>query len=994
MKLVKTTRLVFAEGRTERVYEVDLCEVGPAQFVVNFRYGKRGAALKDGTKTVAPVKEVDANKVFDKLVQQQVEKGYAPEGAPRPAPVVQAVAARPRAVADESRQRTRVLEHLREAIRTKKATAITRLVWRVGELRIREAEPMLLDLLANRTNDLRDYCILFALGRMGSAASMDALGRIFGDRAAPPMIRRIATLALQELSDEPTRLEFAAHLAQSLPPPLKDVGDDPVSFALRVAAFLAASPPEAFAVVETLYMMNTPVVRPAVLAQMSTVDFDVPYWQTVRHVFKAAEYRRDAEVFGLVAWRFEKVRAKFSSRNWSYRGRQQQPRAYGARTRRYLRRRAWRTMRRAGEIGDPDFVKLAVGALLPFTDLDGGEEGRSWNGYWSFNWLLHAHDPGYRASPNGTVFRREATRRVVTARTEAFPALWDARPEGLMHLLVESQASRVAEFAARTIRHNPTFLGRLDDDDVIVLLGRPYVAVAMLGFELAQARHDRARPNLALLVALALCLHAPAREQAFGWLDEQRTLLVADTNQLAALVVAAHADTREYARRVLRATPVPAAGHLLARVIARMLALGSTPEDDACARDVTLTLTSTMSAQLVNIGPQVVADLLAHPLAGVQELGAELLLRSGGEVSDEAMVAILHSVHANVRAVGMRLIAEMSDEVLSRMELLLVRLTTDRNADLRGASRPLVARVAGAYPASGETIARGLLEALLRRKLPEDAPSHVLLVLREDLMDVIAQLDVNEVWRLLQSQSPHAQELGGLLLQRMKPETLTLDQIVRLASHDILAVRQAAWSALERGVDRVKASMAEAARVLDAKPEDSRVWARDFFRTLGAEAFTAEVLVTILDSVREDVQAFGRELTTQYFREEDGPALMAKLSEHPSTAVQLYTTNYLTRFAKDAPGRLEQMMPYFTSVLSRVNRGRIAKQRVLAFLEEEGAKNPESATAVIGVLHRVSATMAVELRASAIGSMMAIHRAQPGVPVPFRIKSPQLRAGV
>ena len=270
----------------------------------------------------------------------------------------------------------------------------------------------------------------------------------------------------------------------------------------------------------------------------------------------------------------------------------------------------------------------------------------------------------------------------------------------------------------------------------------------------------------------------------------------------------------------------------------------------------------------------------------------------------------------------------------------------------------------------------------------------MLLVLREDLMDVIAQLDVNEVWRLLQSQSPHAQELGGLLLQRMKPETLTLDQIVRLASHDILAVRQAAWSALERGVDRVKASMAEAARVLDAKPEDSRVWARDFFRTLGAEAFTAEVLVTILDSVREDVQAFGRELTTQYFREEDGPALMAKLSEHPSTAVQLYTTNYLTRFAKDAPGRLEQMMPYFTSVLSRVNRGRIAKQRVLAFLEEEGAKNPESATAVIGVLHRVSATMAVELRASAIGSMMAIHRAQPGVPVPFRIKSPQLRAGV
>ena len=153
------------------------------------------------------------------------------------------------------------------------------------------------------------------------------------------------------------------------------------------------------------------------------------------------------------------------------------------------------------------------------------------------------------------------------------------------------------------------------------------------------------------------------------------------------------------------------------------------------------------------------------------------------------------------------------------------------------------------------------------------------------------------------------------------------------------------------------------------------------------------MLVTILDSVREDVQAFGRELTTKYFRDEDGPALMAKLAEHPSTAVQLYTTNYLTRFAKDAPGKLEAMLPYFTSVLSRVNRGRVAKQRVLGFLESEGVKNPESARAVISVLHRVSATMAVELLAAAIGSMMAIKNAQPSVEVPFKIKRPELRAG-
>ena len=1008
MKLIKTTKLIFAEGKTQRVYEVDLCEVGPKQFVVNFRYGKVGAALKDGSKTVAPVGEAEANKVFDKLVQQQIEKGYAPEGAPRPAPVVvpvQASASRPRAAGEppgESRQRARLLELLRTAARTKREPALSRLIWRAGELRLREAEPILLDLLARRTNDMRDYCIAFALGRFGGApgsseAASEALGRIFADRATPAHIRRMATLALQELSDEPTRLEFAGHLAQSLPAQLQNVGDDPEKFAARLDDYLAASKPEAFSVVETLYMMNTPIVRPAVLAQLAKVDFETPYWQTVRHVFKAAEYRRDARVYGLIAHRFEKVRAKFGSHNYSYRYARpnQPPRAYGGRTRRYLRRRAWRTMRRAGELGDLDYVKLAVGVLLAFTDQD-GEDPRAWQRYWSFNWILHAHNPEYSASPNGTVFRTQRTRAPVPAREEAFPALWDQRPEGLMHLLAESQCRLVAEFAAKIIRANPTFLSQLEDDDLLILLSRPYEAVAALGFELAQKRYDRNNPNLSLLVGLAQCAYTPARTQAFTWLDEQRTRLIMETGPLAELVLSPHLDTRDFARRVLRATPVPNAGHLIARVVTAMLALANTPADDARARDATLTLTSTMATYLGAVGQPVIRDLLAHPLSGVQELGAELLLRAGaasGTISDEAMVAILHSEHANVRAVGMRLLAEMPDPVLARMELLLVRLTTDKNADLRGASRPLVVRIARAFPVAGETIARALIEALLRRKLPEDAPAHVLAVLREDLLDHVAALDVNEVWRLLQSQSPHAQELGGILLQRMDASALGLDRIVKLASHEILSVRQAAWSSFERGVDRVKNDMAEASRILDATWEDSRAWARDFFRIkLGAEVFTADVLVTILDSVREDVQAFGRELTTKYFREEDGPALMAKLAEHPSTAVQLYTTNYLTRFAKDAPGRLEEMMPYFTSVLSRVNRGRIAKQRVLAFLEQEGVKNPESAKAVISVLHRASATMAVELRAAAIGTMVAIHHAQPAVPVPFRIKAPELRA--
>src|SRR4051794_32129201 len=76
MKLLNHVRLEFREGTSDKVYEVDLCEVGPGQFVVNFRYGRRGSALRDGSKTPAPVAQAQAQQIFDALVAEKRGKGY------------------------------------------------------------------------------------------------------------------------------------------------------------------------------------------------------------------------------------------------------------------------------------------------------------------------------------------------------------------------------------------------------------------------------------------------------------------------------------------------------------------------------------------------------------------------------------------------------------------------------------------------------------------------------------------------------------------------------------------------------------------------------------------------------------------------------------------------------------------------------------------------------------------------------------------------------
>ena len=82
MKLIEQVTLLFQEGKSDKVYEVDLLEVGAGQYVVNFRYGRRGTALKDGTKTPTPVSMAEARKAFDKLVQSKLDTGYVRAGHP------------------------------------------------------------------------------------------------------------------------------------------------------------------------------------------------------------------------------------------------------------------------------------------------------------------------------------------------------------------------------------------------------------------------------------------------------------------------------------------------------------------------------------------------------------------------------------------------------------------------------------------------------------------------------------------------------------------------------------------------------------------------------------------------------------------------------------------------------------------------------------------------------------------------------------------------
>jgi bifunctional non-homologous end joining protein LigD len=71
--------LFFQEGGSDKEYHIQLVGLGDGTYVVNFQFGRRGSKLNSGTKTVEPVPLDKAQKVYNSLKREKMNKGYEPD---------------------------------------------------------------------------------------------------------------------------------------------------------------------------------------------------------------------------------------------------------------------------------------------------------------------------------------------------------------------------------------------------------------------------------------------------------------------------------------------------------------------------------------------------------------------------------------------------------------------------------------------------------------------------------------------------------------------------------------------------------------------------------------------------------------------------------------------------------------------------------------------------------------------------------------------------
>ncbi len=1046
MKLVRQRVLRRKEGKIDHIYEIDLCEVARNKYVINFRSGKPGGRLQEGTKTVFPVYHSVAEKIFNDLVESKLKEGYTTGDGQKIVEIAREEKSEGKLSNANRARKEAILNHLKRASQGEEVKGkwkLSRIIWRAGEMKLTEAVPHLIR-LAGQGDDMQQYSLVWALGRCVAPETLQSVLQVlfhyYGNDSHPEKVRRIATAALCCLQKDKADDTFLQSLLDTLPSGLQELirGNDPEGLAQKIQEYLFELKTTSNDYLTTLYHLSWKY--PQIHATLAEILTELPlkpnYFQQIRHIFKAAEFREDGEIYGLLAYRFEKTAAYYTSRGYWRRYcytqdgeyiknrneeiKKEQPRiAYSHKTREYFRNRIIRTLRRAGELQGSSYPELATGILLQFNDaVDSAKPYKttfyryayrpfrriehhihydSYAKYHIFNFMLYTNSPRYELKKGAEAWNcvspYEPGQPATDVREEAFPELWNRAPQCLLKLLLNSHCQRVHEFAVKAFRDVPDYASLVSIEQIISMLGFPYAVTNELALELAKQHYSAVHPNKELVRALVTCLYHPARAAAMQWIEESRIFFSDDSNFVCDLIFSPYPDVRQWTRTLLPTYTFSEFQEkaIITRTISALLALAKEEIEEELIRDVGEILLLTFPGKIYKIGLEVIRDLLQHPSLEMQALAGKILLKhatAAKDLPEDLFLALLQATAPQIRALGVQLLGQLPDDVLFTREQMLASFCISELPEIRNAVRPIMKRLAATRKAFGDKLVKQLATVFLFKESYEGLHQDLYDLFTESFSESLDVIEHTTAWKLLNSKYLQANRLGRYLLNTtLNINTFTMRQIVKLSRSELHELREAAWNFYRRTPERIKQEQEEALRIVDADWDDTRNFAFEYFRTTFTEDdWTPDLLVSLCDSGRADVQAFGRAMITRFFDETHGADYLLKLSQHPSADLQLFATNYLEGFATDNLERFQKLEPYFITILSQVNKGRVAKDRILHFLRTEAMKDEDTAQIAVRILTRQSLTLAIGDKATCIETLRDIQKIYPAIETPIAIK--------
>jgi hypothetical protein len=277
-------------------------------------------------------------------------------------------------------------------------------------------------------------------------------------------------------------------------------------------------------------------------------------WNSAKRIYKLAEARHDAALFGVLGYRFDAMTTTEYVRS-----------EIGPGTLLYLRRRAWRYLRTLGKAVPEAYPAFAVEVLRHYP-ADYGDSSPSWVAahIWGHGNLRHARGNAVFEPPD-------------EVGEHAYPAAWKATPAPLLRLLDAAQNDLVCGWAIKLLRAEHALVLRAVEPAWLARLGRRPMAsihafVVSLLKESPELHQSRLR-QLGLHDVVIGFLRSPSPEaRAFALEYAAAHAPDLPVDELVELLEAGAAEVKKFANARLEAmTPA----QLGIRAVLRVLGLAS-----------------------------------------------------------------------------------------------------------------------------------------------------------------------------------------------------------------------------------------------------------------------------------------------------------------------------------------------------------------------------------------------------------------------------------
>jgi hypothetical protein len=978
MKVIQKSLLHYQKGQSNKVYNIYLVELEEGGYLVNFEYGRTGGNLKSGTKTPQPVELAKAQKLYDSLALSKIKKDYhLLEGYDSKNKREK----KERNTLDSERYKAQLLDKIERAgvIKERKFAPIdnypiSRLIYRLGELKISEAKEKIITLYEQSQEEERAfyYAVAWSLGRFQDPSlrpwleslrsHLDASASYVVEEALLKFHEPKELEALHQLSlPAPHQLSTPQSIFDTIDQSNRDIAQIYENYQMmddyyyrREKAQLKTKIITKLSLIDEIYLkiyllaLDNASAREVLLQLLPQLPIYKENFSLFRRLYKMAEFRDDYEVIAKLITHLEsKKMACFQSYNYHNNS---SVRSVGC-SRLYFKKRLLRKLKDLARHDPWGYVTLSKEILL---SLNGYEEAFKAfkREYYQYNYstysyttirklfdpfaihislmyILFANGQRYMITPSKKYWEIANKSIKDEHNTHAHPALWNQYPYLSLEILALSKVEIVQKFAYELLQSQPLqiqdqIIQEASIEMLLPLLSLHYQEGRKLFFERLKTRYLLTKEKAILRAFLS---SSDTKIEAFGLqVIAQHPHYLADAPFVVSFILSLsmqgvelllpHFDTIDNQREI-------------GQMLLSLLNTNPTLSQEERSRWKKL---------LTHFAPYFTIEDIA-PLFEIKEINDPLLLIAQliREDSFGALEFPLHLKekiaqfdHPEMVATTIALLAKLNHADLIKLHPSLVDFLFSDDASIRQEASKLLALL-GATPNPASIILKTLLEKLFRGQNEEIEEGIV--TLTAQLYQGFEGIDHSQTYRLLTAKSRVAQRVGALLLQPRKAHHFSIKQWAILANNRLFEVRQWAWRAYESHPAQIKEALPKSLLIFDTLWEDTRAFAIGYFASF--ELSTSDI-IAIADSIYEEVQRFAKEqiLTKNFDREQ----LLSHLAQHPSATIQTLLCDLILQDIR--PQEILELESYFSTILYGVNRHRIAKNRILSLLYEHIEHEP------------------------------------------------------